>query len=895
MSEEKLRLLLVMLFMTVAITSSGCRSSDVGRDAAVPGTDDVELQTPTDVARHATRLTSVSHLRAGNSGTVSDIPRGDARWSGRMQGYQFNQASGDDPFVEGRATLDFQLSTNLLDVKFSDVKSRDGERDLSDFGFEDLPVTEAKTFAHSDETGSIYGAFFGPADEEAAGSFRYSETDIFGSFSARYIPDLLTALDKAANAVPRLGNRAVTQSTNRDTAEAVFDRGRLALNVARQDGSSFSLDSGTDTLDTHLGIPIRDDQIAREWHLEKQLDNGTVRVWSFGEIPSDELPFRAIHTGAQSGVNWVAVQEWKEAKAAGRSDPLVPLDSIEHLKSINANWVGLSVSLMYESTTDSTVKPIHTHENNPNAETTYTDDELRQIIRELRGHGFEVYMTLTLGDAVLLGHPIPPVGSPEVPRDLNILPEDWPWSPDHPDHERFVAEFLGSYADQAVYYAQIAQEEGVGLYSLGTEEASLFRTRAGGGGAEPWTNHFREELQSMVARVREVYSGKLTYDRGSKVFTASDYYLGGKPETDPLWKDLGLDVIGISAWFPLAETAPSTVTSRETLETIYENIFKEYLIPLRENNPGKPILFLEFAAAETVETPVRPGDPSAHYEGPRIFVDADGNGLDDGQETQANIYQALLNTMEKYPGVLDGVFWWDNWIATDEFAEKFLADRRTYSIRGKSTEDIVRSSYESWADWLTGGYWMHIDDNMDLIDAGAFVDGPELDGTPTYPYRGSATYQGLASGGFAAVHGTDQTDVSPGTREVGEYEGKLQLNADFERRRISGQVQEIHTSGIRTPLVGPSRPFANVPAPYEFNLGETHFTSRGFTGKTTVESTDTEISISSSGGSWGGKFSVVSDDSGNPRLVAGTHGEEFTTTGGTTASFIGAFVGAASR
>ena len=522
--SEKLRLLLVMLFMTVAITSSGCHSTGIGVNTAAPDADAIEAGTalssfpghgfladkatdkpdtsdelenepepsaelplPTDLVPYATQFTSESTPHAGNSGTGSDASGGNARWSGRMQGYQFNQPSGDNPFVEGRATLDFQLSTNLLDVEFSEVKSRDGGRELFDFGFEDLPVTETQTFAQSDESGSIYGAFFGPADEESAGSFRHSETDVFGSFSARYIPDVLTSLGKAAKAMPRLGNRSVTQSTNTgsgntttDIAEAVFDRGHLALNVTRQDGTSFSLDSGTDTLDSHPGNPIRSDQIAREWQLEKKVTNGTVRVRGFGEMPSDEFPFRAIHTGMQSGVNWVAVQDWKDAKAAGRSDPLVPLDSIEHLKSVNVNWVGLSVSLMYESTTDSTVKPLHTHEKFPNATTTYTDDELRQIIRELKGHGFEVYMTLTLGDAEVLGHSIPPVGSPEVPRYLNIQPKDWPWSPDHPDHEHFVAEFLGSYSDQAVHYARIAQEEGVGMYSLGTEEASpTYSARAG--------------------------------------------------------------------------------------------------------------------------------------------------------------------------------------------------------------------------------------------------------------------------------------------------------------------------------------------------------------------------------------------------------------------------------
>ena len=922
-SKLKLRILLVTGFMMLVMVSSGCRTSGVGLNASVSGGGATSAQTtllplpgqglaadkattgtdtPDEHGNEPERLTVLEAFSLSDNTALSEMaPSGHARYSGRMQGYQFNQPSGANPFVEGRASLDFGLSTNLLDVKFSEVASRDGKRALADFGFEDLAVTENKTFARSDESGSLYGAFFGPADEEAAGSFRYNETDIFGSFSARYIPDVLPSLREAAKAIPRLGDRSVTQSTNTnisnittDNAEAVFDRGQMALTVTRSDGRSFSLESGT----THPGvpgIPIRSDQTAREWQLEKKFDDGTVRVRSFGEAPENEFPLRAIHTGMQSGVNWVAVHDWKRAKAAGRSDPLVPLETIEHFKSVNVNWVGLSVSLMFESTTDSTVKPIHTHDKYPNATTTYTDDEIRQIVREFKSHGFNVYMTLTLGDEEVLGHPVPPVGSPEVPSHLNILPKDWPWSPNHPDHKRFVAEFLGSYADQAVHYAKLAEEEGVGMYSLGTEEPGLFRTRPGGGGDKPWTNHFRNELQSMVARVREVYSGKLTYDRWFPTLTNSEYFIGGKAGTDPLWKDLGLDVIGISAWFPLTETNPSTVTSLKNLETSYEKIFQQYLVPLKENNPGKPIMFLEYAAAEAVESPAFPDNDEAHYGGPRVFVDADGNGLDDGKETQANMYQALLNTMEKYPGVLNGVFWWDNWIATDALWADFLADYRAYSIRGKLSEDVIRSAYETWADWLTGGYWMHVADNMDLIDAGAFVDGPELNGTPTLPYLGTATYKGFATGGFASEYGSDHPNVSAGAHEVGEYEGELQLTADFTRRRISGQIQKIHVSGIRTPLVGTSRPFANVPVPYEFNLGETRFSSRGFTGKTTVTSTDPGIRIAGSDGSWGGKFSIVPDGDGNPRVVAGTHGEEFTTTGGTRAGFIGAFAGATSQ
>ena len=959
MIKIKVRILPIIVLMAAVIASSGCRTSGVGLNAAEssgdatsartallplrghdfaadtattgqdapgePGNEPEpfgELPISTDGGPSATQLTSEpelltvnpdtgpnasvperlavleNFLLSGGTNTIGSVPGGHARWSGRMQGYQFNRPPNDDPFVEGRATLDFGLSTNLLDVKFSEVGSRDGKRSLSDFGFEDLPVTVDKTFAHSDDSGHLYGAFFGPADEEAAGSFRHNETDIFGSFSARRIPDVLPSLVKAAKAIPRLVGRSVTQSANTnssnittDNAGAVFDRGQLALTVTRQDGTGFSLDSNTDTLDTHPGIPIRSDQIAREWQLEKKFAGGAVKVRSFGEMPSNQFPLRAIHSSGNWGMNPEIVRAWE---ANGRKEPLVSLDHIAYLKSLNVNWVGLSVALHYDDSMDSTVERVYSGVRTP----TFRDDVLKQFIREFRSHGIDVYLTLAFEahEAETAGRPVhrwqlgdPGQSATGIPSDDpnvvgRISSNYWPWNPDHPDHQRFVAEFFKTYADQAVHFARIAQEEGVKLYSLGTETDRLFRTRSG----NYWPNDFRQELESMVARVRDEYSGKLTYDMHYDVLPDT-YFFG--PGSNHLWEDLNLDIIGVSAWAPLTDSPPSTVMSVESLQAAWEKMFKEHLIPLAERNPGRPIVFLEHGAHDVVQAPRYPASRPSDSR-PFIFTDTDGNGLDDGRETQANMYQALLDTMKKYPGVVNGVFWWDNFAVSDALWADFPATQRNWFIRDKPSEDVVRSAYESWADWLTGGYWMHVADNLDLIDAGAFVDGPELGGAPTFPYRGTATYQGFAAGGFAAVYGTDDPDVSPGSHEVGEYEGQLLLTADFRRRRISGQIQKIHVSGIHTPLVGTSRPFANIPVPYEFNLGAARFNSRGFTGNTTVTSTNPEIRIADSDGSWGGKFSIVPDDDGNPRVVAGTHGEEFTATGGTRAGFIGVFAGA---
>ena len=710
-----------------------------------------------------------------------------------------------------------------------------------------------------------------------------------------------TVIGRAATSTPLIGRRGVTQSLNTDSnnvstdsAEAVFDRGRMILKVTRQDGSVFEIDSSTDALESMTGTPLRENQIAYNWQLQRELDDGTMIVsGSFGEKPSQESPLRAIHASGNWGTNPIPVDEWE---ASGRTQPLIPPDHIAYLESLHVNWVGLSVALHYDDSMDSTVERVYSR----NVDiSTFSDDAIRQYIREFRSHGIDVYLTLAF-EAFEAEHSERPVrrwqlgdpGDPEtgVPPDdsdvhSRILPENWPWRPDHPDHQRFVAEFWKTYTDQAVHFARIAEEEGVRLFSLGTEVERLFRTRSGG----YWPNHFKEELETMVRRVREVYTGMLTYDMHYSALTAADFF---GPGSEHLWEDLGLDIVGISAWFPLAELEPSRVLSVEELQEKYEDVFQEYLIPLAQDNSQRPVVFLEYGATDNVGSPANPGSSSLTvFE----FSDENGNGIDDGRETQANMYQALLNLMAKYPGVLEGVFWWDNWISSDANWAEFWANQRGFSIRDKPAEDVVRSTYEAWGDWLTGGYWIQVNSDKEVVGAGAFVDGPELAGSPALPALGTATYNGFATGGYAAEYDTSQSNAGPGTHELGAYRGDVLLTAEFGARRISGRVSEVHVNGFRTSAQGVERRFTGLAVPYEFVLNAASFDRRGFTGEVTVTTTDQTVEISTSDGSWGGKFSSVPDDEGYPRLVAGTHGATFTTMEGTQASFIGAFVGSTSQ
>ncbi|MDE0030019.1 MAG: hypothetical protein OXU42_11535 [Deltaproteobacteria bacterium] len=130
---------------------------------------------------------------AGVQGSLSGSAPGEvARWSGPMLGYESGHAANEAAFVEGRATVAYSLGDSRVSVGFSEVVSRDGRRQLDDFGFEDLRLDSDGTFAGGGSTGAVNGAFFGPSHAEAAGAFHHNSARVTGGFGARRMPDTAT-------------------------------------------------------------------------------------------------------------------------------------------------------------------------------------------------------------------------------------------------------------------------------------------------------------------------------------------------------------------------------------------------------------------------------------------------------------------------------------------------------------------------------------------------------------------------------------------------------------------------------------------------------------------------------------------------------------------------------
>ena len=141
----------------------------------------------------AATLSNLRDVWSGVQGTLSNISlTGTAGWAGEMLGYQQSHGAHESPFVAGLATIKFSLSDNSLDVAFSEVVSRDGKREVVDFGFDDLGLEDDGTFSLWNASGVVSGALFGTSHEEAAGAFNHNSTHILGSFGATRLPDTVT-------------------------------------------------------------------------------------------------------------------------------------------------------------------------------------------------------------------------------------------------------------------------------------------------------------------------------------------------------------------------------------------------------------------------------------------------------------------------------------------------------------------------------------------------------------------------------------------------------------------------------------------------------------------------------------------------------------------------------
>ncbi|MDE0278383.1 MAG: hypothetical protein OYH76_24940 [Defluviicoccus sp.] len=225
-----------------------------------------------------------------------------------------------------------------------------------------------------------------------------------------------------------------------------------------------------------------------------------------------------------------------------------------------------------------------------------------------------------------------------------------------------------------------------------------------------------------------------------------------------------------------------------------------------------------------------------------------------------------------------------------------------YTYQGTGLLDYTDTSvsiaaiYVNWndrdrSDYLAGGYWMHFVGSVDPLrvdgaEIGAFVDGPELSGAPNLPVRGTASYRGEAGGfyGYASTAGT----------EIGEFAADAEFSADFSSNTISGCLGcngGATVSGVAVSSAGQAVEFADEIVPVRLRLGQAAFGSGGTFRNRDVTLERDDATVTSTTGSWGGRFSNIPDSAGDPRLAAGTAGAEWTEADGSQGAMVGAWYG----
>lgn len=388
----------------------------------------------------------------------------------------------------------------------------------------------------------------------------------------------------------------------------------------------------------------------------------------------------------------------------------IPDAFIQSLLADNVNWVGIKLPIISDSISDPTVKIKYRPTNEVNYSNFYSFDDIDLInaVTKLKQNGIKVYLSLvimqpssdqsTTCNTAQYGVDSHLFGDTEVPNIKNssawgyecINPLFWWWSPSHPNHAANVAQFWASYTQAAVKYAKMSQQLGVDMFAIGEETERLFRTRSSG----RFLNHYKIELMQMVAAVRAEYKGLLTYSQSSFVYLPHPEWWGYETgASSSLFKDLMLDVVGISGYYSLVGSPVNRVYSVSELMSGWTYVFNNYLLPLQADNPGIPVIFTDTGSVDTVDAPHMSLSQSS---APYVFSDLNNNGIDDGREQQANMFQAFLNVNKSFNYLLRGtVFAW-SLIDTDPSTAEWYQTHRDIQIHGKPAELVIRNVYADW-------------------------------------------------------------------------------------------------------------------------------------------------------------------------------------------------------
>ncbi|MFC5723075.1 glycoside hydrolase TIM-barrel-like domain-containing protein [Streptomyces gamaensis] len=278
---------------------------------------------------------------------------------------------------------------------------------------------------------------------------------------------------------------------------------------------------------------------------------------------------------------------------------------LRQIAATGAQWVTFTPTWYQDTVTD------------PGQHTTgetASDDSLRHIIGLARATGLKVMLK-------------PHVDLRDGSDRARIRPTD-------------ADAWFGAYTRLITHYARLAADTGVEQLAVGTELTGLSQDAP----------HWRE----VVAAVRAQYRGTLTY--------AANY---DEYDKVPFWD--ALDVIGIDAYWPLADTA---TTDENRLRAAWQPIADR--LAAFSAVQHRRILFTEAGYVS------QRGTTTAPYSW-TVSKNTDN-------DEQAAAYAALLSAFDGKPWWAGVCWWmWDDWPGAGETKKKLA-----YTPHGKQAETVLR-------------------------------------------------------------------------------------------------------------------------------------------------------------------------------------------------------------
>jgi len=211
-----------------------------------------------------------------------------------------------------------------------------------------------------------------------------------------------------------------------------------------------------------------------------------------------------------------------------------------------------------------------------------------------------------------------------------------------------------SYSDWILHYAQVAEKGKIEALCIGTE---LYQT----------TKQHPDKWRKIIADIRKVYSGQLTY--------AANWYK--EYEEITFWGDL--DYIGIQAYFPL--TKKENPSQKELMKSWKK--YKKGLAKISKKY-DKKIVFTEIGYKNTHDAAKEP------WTWPQ---DMD-NTVQISDEIQSNCYAALFESLWKEEW-FDGLFiwkWFHSTHAFEDFDSYFEARFERRKAWAKKRNKTIRQS-----------------------------------------------------------------------------------------------------------------------------------------------------------------------------------------------------------